>query len=205
MIFKRAVLFFIALIIVIAFFKSDFYNTWFNTKILQMQDPDSYTGVEDVPAVYDRVTDMIGKQAERMSVRERMEMRYGMSYYISEAVDSILKANKVKDPYILFPPNAYLKEGLHYNDFNVPEPAIFYYFTGLQEVWANSPEVQKTNWTVIIESLKNKDYLQQIIAEGQKIIPLYNGNGIVIALIQVTDKQQLGLILDHYKNYNAEL
>jgi len=50
---------------------------------------------------------------------------------------------------VLVPPRAYFKQyGI---DYPVPEPAVFYYYTGLKTTWANSPMATKANWIVHVD------------------------------------------------------
>ena len=49
----------------------------------------------------------------------------------------------------MVPPSAYFKErGV---DYDVPEPAVFYYYTGLRTTWINSPIAMEADWMVIAD------------------------------------------------------
>jgi hypothetical protein len=57
----------------------------------------------------------------------------------------------------------------------VPEPAVFYYYTGLRTIWANSPEASKANWYItaqngglVFDSVINQQALRDTIASFNK-------------------------------------
>lgn len=57
------------------------------------------------------------------------------------------KNHNFKIALVLIPPSDYFKErGV---DFDVPEPAVFYYYTGLKTTWITSPDTAKANWMII--------------------------------------------------------
>jgi len=63
---------------------------------------------------------------------------------------------------VLVPPSTYFKKnGV---DFDVPEPAVFYYYTGLKTAWVNSPIAINAGWMVIADKGR------------YKIIPVTNKN-----------------------------
>lgn len=48
------------------------------------------------------------------------------------------------------PPSAYFrKKNVNYH---VPEPAIFYYYTGLKTTWINSSSALEANWLVAVDN-----------------------------------------------------
>ena len=73
---------------------------------------------------------------------------------------------------ILFEPNSYYRDSLHiYPSFRAPEPAVFYYYTGLEGVWTNSPNVGKANFLVRLskkgvnlDEIRSPEQLQRILA-----------------------------------------
>ena len=85
---------------------------------------------------------------------------------------------KVTNPVILFEPNSYYRDSLHM-DLHVPEPAVFYYYTGLRGVWMNSPDVEKANYFVRVnggevklEAIRSSEQLQTILVHYRKFIPI---------------------------------
>ena len=88
-------------------------------------------------------------QAKRLGLDERKEDRFGYSYMVYMNAIKLIK--NPEDAIVLFPPGDYVKSVLHVNNFVVPEPAVFYYYTGLVSVWANSPDVERANWEVVVK------------------------------------------------------
>lgn len=109
-----------------------------------------------------------------------MKSRYGVSYTISMKVKEVMEQRHIAHPVILFEPNSYYRDSLHiYPNVHAPEPAVFYYYTGLEGVWTNSPDVTKANFLVKItkkgvalDVIKTPQQLQQILASYKKFTPI---------------------------------
>jgi hypothetical protein len=107
--------------------------------------------------------------------------RYGIIYTISLKIKEVVEKRKIAHPVILFEPNSYYRDSLHiYPSFRAPEPAVFYYYTGLEGVWTNSPDVTRAN------------YLVRLSKKG-------------VSLDEIRSAQQLKQILDRYKKYSPIL
>ena len=85
---------------------------------------------------------------------------------------------RVAHPVVLFEPNTYYKDSLHIQ-VKVPEPSVFYYYTGLQSVWMNSAGVNTANYLVRvsrkginIDEIRSPAQLQQILAAYHKFTPI---------------------------------
>jgi hypothetical protein len=113
--------------------------------------------------LYDKIlsNDLI-YELQNQKVETRKEYRYGYSYLVYRDVK-----NKIPNPstsVILFPPQEYLTEKKITN-FQVPEPSVFYYFTGIKSVWINSPDADKANYAMdarsdgkmVFVTIKNKE------------------------------------------------
>ena len=107
--------------------------------------------------------------------------RYGISYTISMKVKEVVEKRKMPHAIILFEPNSYYRDSLHiYDAIRAPEPAVFYYYTGLTGVWTNSPDVEKANFIVRIsrtkgvtlDDIRSPEQLQQILARFKKYPPI---------------------------------
>ena len=87
-------------------------------------------------------------QKNQVSIEERKKRRWGTSYTVSKQIaDFFAKNHNLKTAIVLIPPSAYFKEkGV---DYDVPEPAVFYYYTGLKTTWVNSTGALKAGWMVI--------------------------------------------------------
>jgi len=137
-----------------------YYRTWFLDKPLAYWDAfrmesSSHAGIEEI-----------------------RQSRYGLAYTISMKIKEAVEKKKMGDPVILFEPNSYYRDSLHM-DLHVPEPAVFYYYTGLRSVWMNSPDIGKANYLIRVagrevkmDMIRSPEQLQRIIAHYQKFIPI---------------------------------
>jgi hypothetical protein len=113
-------------------------------------------------------------QARHLDKNYRLELRFENDYRYSKQIADYFKKKGMQDTVlVLMPPTSYFtKMGMTYH---VPEPAVFYYYTGLKTVWANSAEAVKADWYVhvtrgkiIIDSVTDRSKLQQTIYMFQK-------------------------------------
>ena len=153
--FKEFILLVISIIALVIFFGLEPNKLWFNERIM------SYW--EDYK-----------EQKLNLDLEERKLARYQTDYLFARNVTGFFEkrgnANKVL---VLLPPTDYFKaNGL---EIHVPEPAVFYYFTGLKTIWANSPEAAKANWVIssnngrlFFDSVTNKQALLDTIAAFNK-------------------------------------
>jgi len=156
MTYKKINLFFIAVIIIIIFCTLPANNDWLYTKII---DPGNN--------VFD--------QPNHMGIDERKASRYGYSYLVY--LNILHKVDNPKQAVILLPPIEYVKS-IHVNNFAIPEPATFYYYTGLEAVWANSPHVGLANWEVVVKGeqqiglrrIPGKEHLDSVLTFYRKYL-----------------------------------
>lgn len=88
-------------------------------------------------------------QAARMQPEQRMARRFRLDYTLSKQIADSFRIKKIFDPLVLLPPSSsFKKAGLNYV---VPEPAVFYYFTGLRTVAYNGPMAMKANYMVLLK------------------------------------------------------
>ncbi|WP_207512994.1 hypothetical protein [Longitalea luteola] len=114
------------------------------------------------------------EQKLNLDLEERKMARYGTDYLFARNVtDFFEKRGTAGKVLLLVPPSDYFKaNGLN---IHVPEPAVFYYFTGLKTIWANSPEASKANWYItakggglVFDSVTNKQAFLDTIAAFNK-------------------------------------
>ncbi len=130
-------------LLVLLYFQMPFYNEWLYGKVIN-------------------VNNNMFFQMEHMDTTYRKAYRFGGSYLAYQDMKS--KLEKFGSVTLLLPPNDYLK-ALGMNDISMCEPAEFYYFTGINSVWANSPDVGRANWAVV--ALKGKGLsLKKIRSRG---------------------------------------
>lgn len=105
------------------------------------------------------------KQKGGRTTEQRMKERFEKNYVISRQIaDSLKSKGNTKTAWLLLPPTNYFgKKGIKYE---VPDPAIFYYYTGLKIIPANSPHAKSANWyarindgKIIVDSITNASIL----------------------------------------------
>jgi hypothetical protein len=152
----------ISALLVILVLNLGYYKDWFQAKPLQYW------------------TDFLKEKDDTLSTEGIMASRYGISYTMSMKIKRVLEEKHVVHPIILFEPNSYYRDSLHiYPKIRVPEPAVFYYYTGLEGVWINSPDAGKANYLVRITSkgvgldaIKTPEQRQQLLAFYNKYPPI---------------------------------
>jgi hypothetical protein len=78
------------------------------------------------------------KQRKSMSKEARLNKRFGNEYIYSKSIAENMRKNGQQKALLLMPPSNYFTNaGMKYH---VPEPAVFYYFTGIKTVWAESKD-----------------------------------------------------------------
>ena len=153
------------LLTVISFFfillvlNAGYYKDWFQAKPLQYW------------------SDFLVQRNDTSGMVEIMNERYGISYTMSIKIKEVVAKKKVAHPVILFEPNSYYRDSLHI-PIRAPEPAVFYYYTGLEGVWTNSPNVGKANFLLriskngaVLDDIKTPAQLQKILAYYKKFTP----------------------------------
>ena len=149
-----------ATLIVILYFMIPFYNDWLwgpNAKVLN-------------------VNNSMLDQAKNLDTSYRKAYRFGGSYIAFQDIKN--KLNKLGgNVTLLLPTTDYLKaQGI--TDLSMCEPSEFYYFTGINSVWANSPEVERANWAVVaargrgisLKRIKAKPELDSLITQYKQYI-----------------------------------
>ncbi len=101
------------------------------------------------------------------SLEQIKEERLGTTYKIVKQVSKYFEDRHVKNPVVLFEPNAYLQKTM---GFTMPEPVIIYYYTGMKSVWIDSKTVKSAthivrikNGNISIDPIKSPQELQQIL------------------------------------------
>jgi hypothetical protein len=114
------------------------------------------------------------KQRKVMNEEVRLSKRFGNEYIYSKTIADKMRMNGQHDALLLMPPTSYFtKAGMQYH---VPEPAVFYYFTGIKTVWAESKEAIKADVYVYVKDGQlilgkgnNKNILQDSINAFKKL------------------------------------
>lgn len=90
-------------------------------------------------------------QKDSLDIEYRKVKRWGSDYTFSKQIAEFLPTDYHKNTaLVLMPPSAYFrKKNVNYH---VPEPAIFYYYTGLKTTWINSSSALEANWLVAADN-----------------------------------------------------
>jgi hypothetical protein len=159
---KSLILTLVSLLLILVTLNAGYYPTWFKAKPVQYWN------------------DFLKEKDDTLDVTGIRKVRYGISYVISLRVKEVVEKKHIANPVILFEPNSYYRDSLHiYPNVRAPEPAVFYYYTGLEGVWTNSPDVAKANYLVrvtkkgvTLDAIRNPQQLQQILAFYRKFTPI---------------------------------
>ncbi len=119
----------------------------------------------------------VEQKSAGLTQEEIKRERLGGPYVISKMIQEYFEKNKIKNPVVLTEPNDYLLENKILS-FKMPEPIIFYNYTGLKLVWMNSRNVKDATYFVRlrpeglqIEPIKSPEELQTIISQYKKYTP----------------------------------
>ncbi len=159
---KSLILTLVAFLLILVTLNAGYYPTWFKSKPVQYWN------------------DFMKEKDDTLDPSGIMKSRYGISYVISMRVKEVIEKRKISNAVILFEPNSYYRDSLHiYPNVRAPEPAVFYYYTGLEGVWINSPDAEKANYLVrvtkkgvTLDAIKTPEQLRQILAFYRKFTPI---------------------------------
>lgn len=140
---KELLLSFIGIGLIIGFFTLPPYHEWMNDRII---------------AYYHDFT----WQKNKMGITQRMTDRFEGDYTHSKEIAFFFEKKKNKqNALVLLPPTDYFDQ--HGIEYHVPEPIVFYYFTGLKTLWPNSTNATAANWYVrvsngkiVVDSISNR-------------------------------------------------
>ena len=156
---KSLILTVISFFLILLVLNAGYYKDWFQAKPLQYW------------------SDFLVQRNDTSGAAEIMNERYGISYTMSIKIKEVVAKKKVAHPVILFEPNSYYRDSLHI-EIRAPEPAVFYYYTGLEGVWTNSPNVGRANFLLrislkgaVLDDIKTPAQLQKILSYYKKFTP----------------------------------
>jgi hypothetical protein len=156
---KSLLLTVVSFLVVLLVLNAGYYKDWFTAKPLQYW------------------SDFQKEKDDTLNAIGIMKVRYGISYTISMKIKEFLERKKFVHPIVLFEPNSYYRDSLHIQ-LRAPEPAVFYYYTGLKGVWTNSPDVNQANFLLRmskkganLDEIKSPQQLRQILDRYQKFSP----------------------------------
>ena len=157
---KTILLFFISILSVFLFFLIPKNREWLNKRV--------------VAYWFD-----FRKNKNRLDPEYRKTRRWEKDYTISKQIAGhFIKKRIAGNALVLIPPSQYFND--RKINYHVPEPAVFYYYTGLKTVWAGNATAMQANWMVIAR----------------------NGN---LVFIPVTDKKMLADTIRSFQKYPVKL
>lgn len=117
-------------------------------------------------------------QHTHLDIETRRVERYKSPYVQSKQIAQYFNSYHPNEVVvILLPSSAYFKQ--HGFPFDVPEPAVFYYYTSIKTVTSHSPEVLQANWMITVrnghlfyDSVINKQLLEDSIKSFNHFISL---------------------------------
>lgn len=111
--------------------------------------------------------DFVTQRAEQASMEDIKTARLGPGYKVSKTIEQYFESKHIKNPVILLEPNSYVEKAA---GFKMPEPVIFYFYTGMKSLWTNSSNVTDAthfvyfrNRQMYIDTIASKETLQKII------------------------------------------
>lgn len=159
---KGFILTIISFLVVLVTINIGFYGGWFRSR----------------PVKY--WSDFQKEKDDTLDAEGIMKARYGITYTIAMSIKQAAQARHIANPVILLEPNSYYRDSLHiYPNVRSPEPAVFYYYTGMEAVWINSPDTGKINLLVTVtkkgvklEFIHNEQEREKVLAYYRKFTPI---------------------------------
>lgn len=158
MIDKKIKLTLLSIVLIMIIFSVPLNNTWLNQKIFN-----------ENFSIFD--------QAQHLGVEERMQYRFGSAFITYQEIVRTINANNnnsLSNVLMLLPPAEYIRE-VKVEGYDAPEPAVFYYFTGIKGVIAKSPNIDSANWAFVAEDhrmwlkkVNDKNYLNKLVSIYKK-------------------------------------
>lgn len=143
----------LSVVVIVVFFNLPFYKTWVKTRLFSEENN-------------------IATQFSQMSREERMINRFGNSYKVLKDLTANFHRLQTAEPVLLLPPQGFVNDKKVEN-LLIPEPAIFYYFTGYKAVWYDSPDVYRATLAlefasddrIFLKRIKSPQELNQLLLQ----------------------------------------
>lgn len=125
---------FLSILIIFTFFNLGSNSVWYNDRILKY-----WNDYND--------------QSDSLSIERRKIYTLGTSYTVSEGIAQqiarTVPPNMQDRVLILMPSQKYFRD--RRINYHVPLPVVFYYYTGVKTIWANSKDATKANFCFRVE------------------------------------------------------
>lgn len=151
---RRVLLFFVSILFIYLFFNTEATHIWLEDRILPFRRH-------------------LQEDLQHMSLKDRKEIRWGGSYIGAQGLANYFRREHIKDPLVLIPPQEYFtRNGIN---ISMPEPIVFYYYSGLRTTLPNSPYLYKAQYALAIDSAMNTDIVHLTGKEDiDRIVKAYN-------------------------------
>jgi len=90
------------------------------------------------------------RNRNKTDLEYRKKLRWDSDYVYSIQIAGHFPKDSQNKNLVLLPPSKYFTD--RKINFHVPEPAVFYYYTGLKTTWINSRQALNANWIVVVEN-----------------------------------------------------
>ncbi len=156
MLYNRINLFLTGVLVIILYFTIPLNNKWLHSKIID--------------------NNILAHQMSTFDIETRKIERFGYSYKLYRNL-----AEKIKNPsvvLILMPPQAQLNR-VNERNLTIVEPCLFYFYTGLKAVWADSRDAHLANYELMvngpgqidIKRIHDKGHLDSLITVYNQMLP----------------------------------
>lgn len=126
---KQITLAVITVLVTILFFRIETNRKWINDKIMPFKD-----------GIYDEL--------DSMSLEDRKFIRWQGAYSSTVELSRFMDSARFKKSLILIPPQKYFND--NHLPVIMPEPIVFYYFSGLKTILPTSKHLYKAGWGLFI-------------------------------------------------------
>jgi hypothetical protein len=130
MFLRKIALLLLGIFVIAIYFSIKSYRVWLNERVLVF-----------LQEVYD--------QTEKETYEERREYRLGVEYKLCKFIETSVKKTDKKKVLLLMPSDEYIKK--NGQGLTLPEPVVFYYYTGLKSTRPGNADELKANYFVILD------------------------------------------------------
>ena len=116
---------FVSILIIFIFFNAGTNAVWYNDRIIKY-----WNDYND--------------QSDSLSIEHRKIYTLGTSYTVSDEIAKSIPEKYKDSALILMPSQKYFRD--RRINYHVPLPIVFYYYTGVKTIWANSKDAAKANY-----------------------------------------------------------
>jgi hypothetical protein len=128
---KQIALTVVSIFYIVIFFKIPTNNEWVHDRVLNF-----------LESIHDDL--------DKMGIEERRIARWGATYTDARTIRDFLDSIHIKKPLLLIPPKDYVD--VYFKGSIIPEPLVFYYFSGLKTAFPTSKNVYSANCAIVVDN-----------------------------------------------------